>query len=126
MSPGSAAQTDTTTCRFDHKLLTRLLGELPDAVVVVDSGCLLRWGNHAAERLFGRTLNESVGISGLELVHPDDLELVLRSLVSVQEKEVGAAIEIRVNATTGWRLVELLGAPVSWLAAGAWFFSYRA
>lgn len=119
MAPGSAAQTGTTSSPFDDQLLTRLLGELPDAVAVVDSGCFLRWGNRSAEKLFGRSLNESLGISGLELVHPEDLELVLRSLVSVQGKEVGTAIEVRVNSATGWRLVEVLGAPVSWMEDGA-------
>ena len=71
-------------------------------------------GRRAAVRPL--TCDEAVGVSGLDLVHPDDLELVLRSLVTVQDKEVGTAIEVRVNTAAGWRLVELLGAPVPWLA----------
>jgi diguanylate cyclase (GGDEF)-like protein/PAS domain S-box-containing protein len=99
--------------------LDRLLDELPDAVVVIDAECIVKWANTAAERLFARSRAEAVGISGLDLVHPDDLEMVLRSLVSVQNKEVGTAIEVRVKTASGWRLVELLGSPVSWLDEGA-------
>jgi PAS domain S-box-containing protein len=95
--------------------LDRLLDELPDAVVVIDATGIVKWANTAAERLFARTRTEAVGLSGLDLVHPDDLELVLRSLETVQSKEVGTAIEVRVKAAAGWRLVELLGSPVSWL-----------
>jgi diguanylate cyclase (GGDEF)-like protein/PAS domain S-box-containing protein len=86
--------------------------KLPDSVVVVDEEGTVAWGNSSAVRLFGRSLADGVGISGLSLVHPDDQELVLRSLTSIQEKEVGEPIEIRVESVTGWRLVEIVGAPL--------------
>ncbi len=54
--------------------------KLPDSVVIVDEEGSVVWGNAAALRLFGLTLSDGVGISGLSLVHPDDHELVLRSL----------------------------------------------
>ena len=69
------------------------------------------WGNRAAEGLFGRTRDESIGMSGLDLIHPEDLEFVLRSLVSVRGKDVGSPIEVRVATASGWRLVELVGYP---------------
>ncbi len=100
-------------------IIGRLLGELPDTVIVVDSQGRVQWANRAAERLFNRSLRDSKGISGLELVHPEDLELVLRSLVSIQEKDVGTTIEVRVNTSFGWRLVEVIGAPVPWFEVGA-------
>ncbi len=102
-----------------------LLGELPDAVIVLDASGRLQWGNRAAERLFDRRLQDSIGLSGLDLVHPDDLELVLRSLASVQSKEIGTLIEVRVKTGTGWRLVEVIGAPVPWLKDRAVLFSLR-
>ena len=102
-----------------------LLSEIPDVVIVLDAEGRLKWGNHAAERLFGRLLQESIGLPALELVHPDDLELVLRSLASVQRKEVGTLIEVRAKAVTGWRLLEVLGAPVDWLGEPAVLFSLR-
>ena len=52
-----------------------LLEDFPDAVIVLDQQLVLQWGNHAAERLFGRLLGDSVGLPALELVHPEDVEL---------------------------------------------------
>jgi PAS domain S-box-containing protein len=105
--------------------LAGLLADLPDVVIVLDHEGRLQWGNHAAEHLFGRLLEESLGLPALELVHPDDLELVLRSLVSIQAKEVGTLIEVRAKAVTGWRLLEVLGAPVVWFDKPAVLFSLR-
>lgn len=105
--------------------LAELLTEIPDVVLVLDNEGRLKWGNRAAERLFGRLLQESIGLPALELVHPDDLELVLRSLASVQRKEVGTLIEVRAKAVTGWRLLEVLGAPVDWQNTPAVLFSLR-
>jgi len=91
-----------------------LLAELPDCVLVLDEHGQVHWGNRAAERLFGRSLRDSIGFPALDLVHPDDLEFVLRSLASVQRKEIGTLIEVRAKTATGWRLLEVIGAPVSW------------
>ncbi len=90
---------------------------LPDAVVIVDGSGTIVWGNHSAERIFERTLDDWVGQSGLDLVHPDDQEFVLRSLTSIQDKEVGTPIEVRVNAASGWRLIEMVGTTVEWFGS---------
>ena len=84
---------------------------LPDAVVVVDSMGTLRDANATASRQFGWTLEEWQGRSLLELIHPDDLEWALASLTTVVDKDVGTAIELRVKARDGWRLVEVIGTP---------------
>jgi diguanylate cyclase (GGDEF)-like protein/PAS domain S-box-containing protein len=89
-----------------------VLERLPDPVVVVDAAGRLLWGNRAAEQFFGRPLHESIGMSGLDLVHPDDLDVAVLSLMSVQEKDVGLPIEVRLLSHRGWRLVELVGAPL--------------
>jgi diguanylate cyclase (GGDEF)-like protein/PAS domain S-box-containing protein len=99
--------------------LIRLLDELPDAVVVMDDQGQLQWANHTAERMLGQPADEWKGHSTLGLVHPEDLELVLRSLESIQNKEIGTPIEVRVRAPSGWRLMELIGSPVAWLKEGA-------
>jgi diguanylate cyclase (GGDEF)-like protein/PAS domain S-box-containing protein len=110
----------------DHEhVLVRLLDELPDSVIVVNRQGILQWGNRTAETTFGRSIADSVGVSGLDLVHPDDMELVLLSLASVQEKQVGSPIEIRLRTTTGWRLMELIGSPVTWLSDGAILLTVR-
>ena len=49
---------------------------------------------------------------GLDLVHPDDWHLAALSLESVQHKDVGSPIELRLATAGGWRLVELLGVPI--------------
>jgi diguanylate cyclase (GGDEF)-like protein/PAS domain S-box-containing protein len=84
--------------------------ELPDAVVVAHGDGTLIWGNPAAERLFGLSNADIVGSSGLDFLHPEDLELAVASLVSVRDKSVGSPIELRVKTPTGWKLVELIGA----------------
>jgi diguanylate cyclase (GGDEF)-like protein/PAS domain S-box-containing protein len=97
----------------------------PDAVVLVDGTGTIVWGNLAAEQIFGRTVHEWVGRSGLDLVHPDDHEFVLRSLGTVQGKDVGSPIEIRVKAASGWRLIELIGAHTTWSGEDVILLSMR-
>jgi diguanylate cyclase (GGDEF)-like protein/PAS domain S-box-containing protein len=97
---------------MDPTFLPDLAGLLPDPVVVVGPDATITWGNAASERIFGLSRDEVIGRSGLELVHPDDLEFVAISLGTVQDKVAGNPIEIRVRAADGWRLVELVGAPI--------------
>ena len=85
---------------------------LPDAVVVVDASGLVVRANRAAERIMQRPRAEWLGMSGLDLVHPDDLHLAALSLASVEGKEVGTPIELRMRTSDGWRLVEVVGAPL--------------
>ena len=109
----------------DPSVLARLLDELPDAVIVVDGRGVLHWANRTAETLFGRSMADVIGTNGLDLVHPDDMELVLLSLATVQDKHVGTPIEIRILTTSGWRLMELIGSPVTWLLDGAVLLTVR-
>jgi len=109
----------------DEHVLVRLLDELPDSVIVVNDRGILLWGNRTAESILGSPIAESVGVSGLDLVHPDDLELVILSLASVQEKHVGSPIEVRLRTASGWRLMELVGSPVTWFSQGAVLLTVR-
>ncbi len=108
-----------------NEMLAGLLGEFPDTVIVLDASGRLQWGNRSAERLFDRSLHDSIGLAVLELVHPEDLELVLRSLASVQGKQTGTLIEVRAKTATGWRLLEVIGTPVTWFGNPAVLFSLR-
>ena len=94
---------------MDEAAFGPLLDRLPDAVLVVDALAVLRDANDAASRRFGWTLEEWQGQSLLELVHPDDLDWVISSLGTVQDKDVGSLIEFRAKAADGWRLVETCG-----------------
>jgi len=105
--------------------LLRLFRELPDLIVVIDASGTLIWGNRTAERLFTTTVDDAAGLSALDYVHPEDLAFVLLSLDSVQEKEVGSPIEIRLKTSNGWRLMELVGTPVPWLGHGSVLLSLR-
>jgi len=105
--------------------LGRLLAEFPDLVVVVDSGANVIWANSLAERQFGLSLDDSIGESALDFVHPDDLELAARSLATIRGKHIGNAIEVRLRTPSGWRLFELIGTPVNWFEEGALLFCIR-
>ncbi len=109
----------------NEQRLAKLLIDLPDAAAVVDAAGNVKWANRAAEGLFGRSLEEAIGMSGLDLVHPQDLEFVLLSLMSVHGKETGAPIEVRLATATGWCLVEMIGAPVPWFEDGAVLLTLR-
>ena len=110
---------------LDDATLLAVLGGLPDPAVVIDATGHVLWGNAAAERFFGRSLASSLGMSGLDLVHPDDLDFAMLSLASVQTKTRGLPIEVRLRSTTGWRLAEVIGAPLAGSAAGALILSFR-
>ncbi len=97
---------------MDQRWLAGLPDQLPDALVVVGTDASIRWANQAAERVFGMPFDDVRGLSGFDLVHPDDLEFVVLSLGTVQEKVAGSPIEIRIRTPDGWRLVELVGAPI--------------
>jgi diguanylate cyclase (GGDEF)-like protein/PAS domain S-box-containing protein len=92
--------------------LAAIATALPDAVLVIDASAEVRWVNRAAERLFGIPVDEAIGKDGLAFVHPDDLQLALLALTSVQSKEVGSLIELRIRSGNSWRLVEIIGAPL--------------
>jgi diguanylate cyclase (GGDEF)-like protein/PAS domain S-box-containing protein len=92
--------------------LATIAGLLPDAVIVIDSLARIVWANTAAERMFVLPLDSVVGANGLDFIHPDDFQLAALSISSVQSKEVGTLIELRVRAGETWRLVELLGSPI--------------
>jgi diguanylate cyclase (GGDEF)-like protein/PAS domain S-box-containing protein len=86
------------------------LDALPDPIVAIDGQGRLGWANRAAITMFGASLEDHVGTSALDMIHPDDRPFALLSLDSLQSKDVGTLIEVRVRTSTGWRLVELVGA----------------
>src|SRR3984957_9626328 len=105
--------------------LARLLNAFPEIVVVLDAQGNVLWANDLAVELFGRPLESAIGMSGIEYVHPDDLEIVLRSLETVQSKSVYSPHAVRAKLCDDWRLIELIGTPVSWFEKGAVLFSIR-
>ncbi len=114
-TPGPTSALPTTSSSFDDfGCLAEVFLQLPDGIIMVDGAGQVVWANRSAERILELSLEDWLGQSGLDLVHPDDHELVFRSLTTIQDKDVGTAIEIRINAASGWRLVELVGTTVEW------------
>lgn len=94
---------------MDVSQIAEIANLLPDSIVVIDDEGRLKWANAAAERLLGMAAKGVIGQSTLEFVHPEDADVVTRSLASIRGKGVGTPIEIRVRAVDGWKLVELVG-----------------
>ena len=111
--------------RPDDPRLARLLVEYPEPVIILDRNANLCWANPTAEVFFGRTLEDALGQSVIDDIHPDDLELVRRSLESVQNRKVGNPLEVRAKIDSQWRLLEVIGVPVPWFADSAILFSIR-
>jgi len=112
MAEDEAGDNADTAAAGELAALAAVAVALPDAVLVVDAGAQVRWANRAAERLFGIPAHEAIGQNGLDFIHPDDLQLAVLALSSVQSKEVGTLLELRIRSTDGWRLVEMIGSPL--------------
>jgi len=79
-----------------------------DGVIVIDSSYVITYASPAIERIFGRQVDEVVGSSGIEFVHPHDRRLVSDALVEAA-KEPGAAVQIELRIASvreDWRWVE--------------------
>ncbi len=84
---------------------------LPDPTLVIDQDLCVVAANQACERLIRADVAEWIGRVPLELVHPDDLPIVLSSFTTISEKDYGTPIEVRIKDGDGtWRLMELVGA----------------
>jgi diguanylate cyclase (GGDEF)-like protein/PAS domain S-box-containing protein len=76
---------------------------------VIDGEGRMVYGNAACETLLGWDRDQMWGTSAFEIVHPDDRELALVSLLSMSEHERGTPLELRIaTAGGGWRLLELV------------------
>jgi diguanylate cyclase (GGDEF)-like protein/PAS domain S-box-containing protein len=96
---------------FDEARVRRVVDRLPDPVVVIDDSFRVQWANATAEELFDKRLDDWVGRSAVEFIHPADIALAASAAQTVQSKTVGTPIEVRVATRHGWRLVEILGRP---------------
>ena len=68
---------------------------------------------------------DAIGLSVVERIHPDDVEMAFRSFESVQERVVGLPIEIRALCGDEWRLFEVVGRTVNWFSLGSVLFTFR-
>ena len=111
MTPGEEAHTGSAA-KARPAAIADLMVALPDAVILIDEFARVVWANRAATSIFGVPDDAAVGRQGLDFIHPDDFQLAAVSMESVRSKETGSPIELRVRSADGWRLVEVVGAPV--------------
>ena len=91
--------------------LCSALDLVADPAVAVDQDMRVVGANRACIQLVGDHLESWIGEVPLDLVHPDDLPIVLAAFATVVDKEFGTPIEIRLRTGDGtYRLVELIGA----------------
>ena len=82
-------------------------------MLVLDSFGVIRFLNRAAEEQLGYRAEEWVGQTVLKVIDEEDVAVVLSSMESVQTKQVGTPVEVRVRDAWGavhW--YEVIGRPV--------------
>ena len=60
-----------------------------ELVVVIDGLGRVVYGNRRAESLLGFRLEDWIGVSGIDLVHPDDIAMAAERIVSAQATGIG-------------------------------------
>ena len=85
----------------DDEMAASVVQAMADPVIAVGPDTTLLWGNRAAEERYGAPLSTLLGTTVADLVHPDDMDTALLSLVSVLDKSVGTLVEIRVRDASG-------------------------
>ena len=87
-----------------------MLDGLPDLVMVLGADGRLLSMNATATRLLGWPRDEWIGRSVFDIVHPDDVAVAMSSIVSMQDKEIGTPVEVRVcDVDGGWHWMEVIG-----------------
>lgn len=87
-----------------------VIDAMADLVFVIDVEGNIQNANPAARSFIGDETEGPLDRSALDLVHPDDLAVVISSIGTVQGKEHGTAMEVRVlHHELGWRWLEIIG-----------------
>ncbi|MEP6298472.1 MAG: PAS domain S-box protein, partial [Ilumatobacter sp.] len=87
------------------------LDSLPDPVIAIDASGTLLYVNRVVTDVLGWEPDDIVGRSVLDLLHPDDLNIVLASMATVTTKKVGELIMVRALTAHGsWMALEVRGA----------------
>jgi diguanylate cyclase (GGDEF)-like protein/PAS domain S-box-containing protein len=86
------------------------LDHLADPVFAIDVEGVLRYANDTAAEVLGWEPVDLMGTTVLDLVHPDDLGLAASALQTVQDKQFGDLLTLRVRTGNGtWRYLEFRG-----------------
>jgi diguanylate cyclase (GGDEF)-like protein/PAS domain S-box-containing protein len=92
-----------------------LVSEQNDVIVVIDRTVTITWANSVVTRILGYPLDEFVGRSGFDFIHPDDHGPVIEALAELLDPNVdGGPLEMRVRTAGGEYLhVEVQGVDLS-------------
>ena len=89
------------------RVLSQLIDNVGDAIVIVDVELNTLYANRAAEALVGQPGRPAVGRAGIELIHPDDRDRVFADLAGLlAEPGARSSSEFQVLTRTGWMWVE--------------------
>src|SRR5574341_1682227 len=94
--------------RDSERRFRALIEHSAHAIALFGADGTIRYGSPATTRVLGYALEEFVGRSAFEFVHPEDLALVTERLAVVRERPGGqVAVRVRVRHRDGtWRLLE--------------------
>jgi PAS domain-containing protein len=76
-----------------EKRFRALIANAGDLIVVIDMDGIIQFASPSSERILGYKPEDAIGINFTEWVHPDDLSVVLESLVS---RSKGVGLRLRV------------------------------
>lgn len=108
-SQASDHRWEETALQDSEPQFRSLIENATDIIVILDQQGIFRYCSPSAYRVLGYTLDDVIGRSALEFVHPADASLILQVLqASVQNPGVGqSAIEYRVQHGNGsWCIFE--------------------
>ncbi len=97
---------------FGDQARIRLLDRVPELVMVFDDQARIRWMNQTACSLMGYRLEDIVGTSVFDFVHPDDVGYMLSSWEKRMghPDEPGLIVQGRaLNRDGSWRAYEIIG-----------------
>ncbi|MFO0791447.1 MAG: PAS domain S-box protein [Pirellulales bacterium] len=107
-----SGQPETAAVQDQREQLFRyLIDSALDIVTVLDDQGVIRFENRAIETLFGYTSEELIGSQVLDLIHPDDHEVVQAALARIFERPwEPQAAEFRYCTKDGdWRYLSSVG-----------------
>lgn len=93
---------------YSESYFQALIENIPDMIVVLNEDGTLRYQNSTAEQVFGYRLEDILGMSGFNFVHPDDFTKVRGAFAQLlrRPKSVPKA-QLQVRRQDGeWRMLE--------------------
>ncbi len=103
-----ALEEAATRLRQSEGRLQALVRNSSDMIAIIDVRGMFTYVSPAAERLFGRPIDELLGGSPFPFIHPDDRDAVIATFTQAQDRPgEGDPVEFRVQlGDSTWRMLE--------------------